>query len=145
MRQVRVWRGSGVALAMLALVVGCTGHQSSSTSQATPRHSAAQQAVHAFSPSAACARKVPGAQHVVQVTVGQVRRQGLGIIGPSPAVKSFAAGEAPSALAAYCYRWLPTRHLDEWWGVSASGPAVRIGAFGGETHDLGTFNGEAFD
>ncbi|MGZ4532839.1 MAG: hypothetical protein ACXVXP_10865 [Mycobacteriaceae bacterium] len=98
-----------------------------------------------FSPSVACASKVPEAQHVVQVTVGEVRQQGLAIVGPSPAVRGFAASDAPSALAAYCYRWLPKRQLDEWWGVSASGTVLRIGAFGGETRDLGTFDGGAFD
>lgn len=53
--------------------------------------------------------------------------------------------DAPSAPAAYCYRWLPERQSDEWWGVSASGAVVRIGGFGGVKDDMGTFDGAAFD
>lgn len=145
MRRMAMRGRTAVVAAVCVLASGCTAHQSSPASQAISRSSAGPQAGPGFSPSAACAAKVPGAQHVILVTVGQVRRQGLGIVGPAPAVASFAANDAASDKAAYCYRWLPTEHLDQWWGVSASGAAVLIGAFGGETHDVGTFEGGAFD
>lgn len=61
----------------------------------------------------------------------------------TPAAKNFAPHEPPTAPAASCYRWLPHQALDEWWGVSASGMAVRIGGFGGVRHDLGVFDGAA--
>ena len=94
---------------------------------------------------ALCGRVVPGSQHSVPTTVGKVRRSGLGVVGPSPRVANFAQGEADASRAAFCYRWLPDRHSDEWWGASYSGVAVHIGGFGGVKRDLGVFDGRAFD
>lgn len=134
------WRGTAVACLLLALGVGCTGPQPRRPSHAAPAGSSLLSSL-----AATCAREVPGAQHVVVTTAGHVREQGLGLVGPRPVVRSFAAGEPSVSAAAYCYRWLPRLGRDEWWGVSRSGAAVLIGAFGGETRDLGTFDGAAFD
>lgn len=145
MRRMSMRRRAVGTCTLLALVTGCSGHVASPTPRAAPRPAKASTVSPAFDPKAVCAQRVPGARHAVETTVGQVRRQGLGLVGPTGAVRTFAASELASNPAAFCYRWLPARHLDEWWAASDSGATLRVGAFGGEQHDLGVFDGASFD
>ena len=136
---------------VLLAVVGCQGTSPQATVPTNPAGSSAAlsstRTVATPSPNvqALCGRLVPDSQHAVPTTVGQVRRSSLGLVGPPPRVANFAQGEGDEGRAAFCYRWLPDRHLDEWWGASYSGASVRIGGFGDVKQDLGVFDGRAFD
>lgn len=148
MRHMSMRSRAAVACSLLVLVVSCSSHKpappaSGSRKSSSPPASASASAT-AFRALQTCTHSVPGAQHAVAVTVGQVRKQGIGLGGPRPPVRNFSPSDSPSAPAAYCYRWVPARHLDEWWGVSASGTAVKIAALSGVTRDVGTFDGAGF-
>ena len=144
MRLMSMRGGAAVAGTVMVLLTGCSGQ----TARPTPlsfTHAKGPSARPFFPVQALCAKRVPGAQHAVATTVGQVRRSGLGIVGPSVRVRRFATNEPAANPAGFCYRWLPVRQADEWWGVSYSGATVHIGGFGGVKRDMGAFDGSAFD
>ena len=141
MRRMTIRQRAVVVGIALAFITGCT----STTTPVTMTHAKGPAAPPVLSVQALCARTVPGSQHAVPTTVGKVRHSGLGVLGPSPRVLAFAPGESDGNRAAFCYRWLPARQADEWWGVSDSGGVVHIGGFGGVKRDLGVFDGGAFD
>ena len=135
----------GLLLIPLVLLptVGCTSSRDD-TSPANHAGSARPTSTQTVSATATCQAHVPGAQHAAPTTVDHVRHSAMGLIIPI-AAKNFAPGESGSSQALYCYRWIASRGVDEWWAVSSSGSTVRIGGLGGVTHDLGIFDGRWSD